>query len=120
MNTYKVSITGTYFVQLEIDAASAREAEEKAAELDITEIEAQVWHNGLSKCDILSIAADAEPLNSGRYIAKANGDLFHRFFESKAALLQHLDERQRELYCNSIKYDELYDFFLARNYFRAV
>lgn len=120
MNTYKVSITGTYFVQLEIDAASAREAEEKAAELDITEIEAHVWHNGLSKCDILSIAADAEPLKSDRYIAKANGDLFHRFFETKAALLQHLDERQRELYCNSIKYDELFDFFRLRGYFRVV
>lgn len=120
MNTYKVSITGTYFVQLEIDAASAREAEEKAAELDITEIEAQVWHYGLSKCDILSIAADAEPLKSGRYIVQPPAELYHLYFDSKAALLQHLDERQRELYLNSVKYDELYDFFAARNYFRAV
>jgi hypothetical protein len=54
------------------------------------------------------------------YIAKANGDLFHRFFRSKGALLRHLDERQRELYLNSVKYDELFDFFLARNYFRVI
>ena len=120
MNTYKVSITGTYHVEIHINAASPREAEEKAAELDIVDIEELVQHYGLSQRNILSIAADAEPLKTGRYIAQANGDLFHRFFESKAALLRHLDERQRELYCNSIKYDELYDFFAARNYFRVV
>jgi hypothetical protein len=54
------------------------------------------------------------------YIAKANGDLFHRFFESKDALLRHLDERQQVLYNNAIKYSELYNFFLSRNYFRVV
>lgn len=61
-----------------------------------------------------------QPVESGRFIAQAKGDLFHLFFDSKAALLQHLDKRQQELYLNSIKYDELYDFFKARNYFRAV
>jgi len=54
------------------------------------------------------------------YIAKANGDLFHRFFESKYDLLRHLDERQRVLYNNAVKWDELFDWFYARNYFRAV
>ena len=54
------------------------------------------------------------------YIAQAAGDMFHRFFESKYALLRHLDERQRELYLGAVKWEELFDFFLARNYFRVV
>jgi hypothetical protein len=121
MNTYKVNITGTYHVQVNIDATSSREAEEKAAELDVTAIEHELfWNHGLSKRDILSIAADATPVDTGRYIVQPKGELYHLYFASKAALLQHLDERQRELYCNSVKYDELYEFFRARNYFRAL
>ena len=54
------------------------------------------------------------------YIAQANGELFHRFFTSRDALLRHLDERQRELYLGAVKWEELFDFFLARNYFRVV
>jgi predicted Zn-dependent protease with MMP-like domain len=65
MNTYRVNITGTYHVELYIEAESSDEAENKVADnLDIVSIEELVAHYGLRERDILSIAADTTPVNN--------------------------------------------------------
>ena len=120
MNTYKVWITGTYRVSTFVDANSPAEATGQVCEWGIEQIEELIALQGCSSDSVLSIAADSFPECKVGYIAKANGDLFHRFFASKYALLRHLDERQRVLYNNAVKWDELFDWFYARNYFRVV
>jgi hypothetical protein len=118
MNTYKVWITGAYKVAAFVNANSPAEAEKQAEELSIEKIEELIYNQGIDWG--WKIASEALPECKVGYIAKANGDLFHRFFESKGALLRHLDERQQVLYNNAVKWDELFDWFYARNYFRAV
>jgi len=120
MNTYKVWITGTYRVSTFVDANSPAEAQQQVNEWGIERIEELIALQGCPYDSVLSVSADSLPECKVGYIAKAAGDLHHRFFESKYALLRHLDERQRVLYNNAVKWDELFDWFYARNYFRVV
>lgn len=118
MNTYKVWITGVYKVAAFVNANSPAEAEKQVEELTIEQVEDLIYTQGIDWG--WKVASEALPECKVGYIAKANGDLFHRFFASKGALLRHLDERQRELYLGAVKWEELFDFFLARNYFKVV
>ena len=43
-----------------------------------------------------------QPVETGRYIAQAKGDLYHLYFESKERLIDHLRQRARELYLESV------------------
>jgi hypothetical protein len=118
MNTYKVYLEGTYRVSTLIQAESQAKALETIHdEWGIEVAENLILEQGVDNWECTKIVPIEEHVG---YIAKANGDLFHRFFESKDALLRHLDERQQVLYNNAIKYSELYNFFLARNYFRVI
>ena len=119
MNTYKVWITGTFKVATYVDANSPADAQKQVEDFFVTEqVEELIYNQGIDYG--WKVASEALPECKVGYVAQANGDLFHRFFTSKGALLRHLDERQRDLYLNSVKYEELFDFFLARNYFRVV
>jgi hypothetical protein len=118
MNTYKVWITGAYKVAAFVNANSPAEAEKQVEELTIEQVEDLIYTQGIDWG--WKVASEALPECKVGYIAQAAGDVHHRFFESKYALLRHLDERQRELYLGAVKWEELFDFFLARNYFRVV
>jgi hypothetical protein len=118
MNTYKVYLEGTYRVSTLIEADSPAQALETIHDdWGIELVEELILQQGVDNWECTKIVPIEEHVG---YIAKAKGDLFHRFFESKDALLRHLDERQQVLYNNAVKWDELYDWFYARNYFRAV
>jgi hypothetical protein len=120
MSTYTVSITGLYHVQTLVEANSSREAEQQVSEWGIEKIEELIVDQGCSLRDVLSIASDAFPVSKKGYIVQANGDQFHRFFSSEYDLLQHLDQRQKELYFGAVEYKDLFNFFYARNYVRVV
>jgi len=119
MNTYEVIITGTYRVSTLIKADSPAQALEIVDNnWTIGNVEELIAEQGINNWEC-SIPVAVPKKNVG-YITQANGDKFHRFFKFEYDLLKHLDQRQRELYCNSVKYEELLEFFYARNYFRVV
>lgn len=65
MNTYRVNITGIYYVTIDVPASSCNEAEDIIADnLDMNSILELVAINGISNKDILSIAADTNPVNN--------------------------------------------------------
>ena len=119
MNTYKVWITGTYNVHTLVEAKSPAHAEQIVDEYGFERIEELIFIQGSDA--VLSISSDALPEKENvGYIAQSNGNLFHRFFESRTGLIEHLRQRSNALYLGAITDDELFDFFLARNYFRVV
>jgi hypothetical protein len=119
MNTYKVIITGTYRVSTLIQAESPAQALETIDnEWGIERVEELISEQGVDNWSC-TIPVPIPEKNTG-YIVQAEGELFHKFFKYKHSLLEHLDKRQRELYNNAIKYDELLNFFYTRNYFRVV
>lgn len=65
MQTYRVNITGIYHVTIDVPASSPNDAENKIANnLDMAAILELIARYGIEQSDILSIAADASPLNN--------------------------------------------------------
>jgi hypothetical protein len=118
MNTYKIYLEGTYRVSTLIEAESPAQALETIHdEWGVELVEELILQQGVDNWECTKIVPIKE--NVG-YIAKSNGNLFHQFFESRAGLIEHLRQRSNALYIGAINDDELFDFFLARNYFRVV
>lgn len=65
MQTYRVNITGIYHVTIDVPASSSDKAEDViAGNLDMAAILELIARYGIEQSDILSIAADASPLNN--------------------------------------------------------
>jgi hypothetical protein len=116
MNTYKVYITGTFKVSTTVKADSKEQALEIVDNYGIEVIEGLVFEQGVAGIDNTT----AVQVPTVGYIVQANGDQFHRFFSSEYDLLQHLNQRQKELYLGAVEYKDLLSFFFARNYVRVV
>lgn len=119
MNKFRVFISGNFDVNVIVEAEDANAAQLAVAnDFELSTIEELISSQGLSWDSITSI--DAKPLDTGRYIVQAPNQLYHLYFEDKESLLQHLKQRARELYLGAVPQHDLYKFFEARNYFRAV
>jgi competence CoiA-like predicted nuclease len=120
MQKFKVFISGNFRVSVIVEAESADAAERAIAEdFDLSTIEELILSHGLKPENITDI--NAFPADTGRYIAKSHGELYHRYFESRENLLLYLRELADEKYGkHQIPDDNLYDFFRVHDYFRPI
>ena len=120
MKKFRVVISGNFSVSVIVEAESANAAQQALAEdFELSTIEELILSQGLSWDSITGI--DAFPADTGRYIAKPEGELYHRYFESRDSLLLYLRELADEKYGkHRIPNENLYDFFLTYDCFRPV